>query len=92
MLSRIHCNGLEEDIIPPDHHCGRKGFATVTAKAVLNNAITKEVEEKKCIATLGPDLQAGFNLINTRIKLKKKDYVKSHQSSWRAILKEERCT
>ena len=70
---RIQINKHLEDlqIIPAEHHGGRKDFGTISAKAVLDNDTTDNNENKKCVCTLTTDLSCAFDVIDHELMLQK---------------------
>ena len=60
-----------ENIIPDNHHGGRPGFSTITAKAQLEEITSDKVETKEIVATLTTDLTAAFDLIDHTILVEK---------------------
>ena len=63
------------NLVPDDHHGGRKGHGTTSALCCLNKNIAKCVEESDTTMVLTTDLTAAFDLIDHQILIEKLKYL-----------------
>ena len=63
-----------ENIILDNHHGGRKGYSTVTARAVIDTECSQIVERNNLGFVLTTDLSSAFDSVDTNILLKKLSY------------------
>ena len=64
----------KNQIIIDNHHGGRKGRSTVTAKAVIEDEIGKRYEESKITAVLSSDLSMAFDTVDHFALIEKMEY------------------
>merc|ERR1711954_396370 len=57
----------ERHIIPDQHHGGRAGHSTMSAKAMLDKVNADTVEEKENVAILTTDLSQAFDLVDHQL-------------------------
>ena len=63
---------LEENkIILPNHHGGREGFSTLSAKNQMDYLIGKGIENKRTTVMLNTDMSAAFDTVKVGILIRK---------------------
>ena len=66
---------LEDNkIVLPNHHGGREGFSTLSAKNHIDYLIGKGVERKRTTVMLNTDMSAFFNTVNHSILIGKRRF------------------
>ena len=62
------------NVMSNNHHGGRQGYSTLTAKTEIENAITKNLNENKYNVLLTTDLSAAFDTVDHVTLLRKMDH------------------
>ena len=71
VLNNLNKYLIENNIILPNHHGGRKGHSTTTALLQINNTLNINYEKGLISVALATDLTAAFETIDHEILLKK---------------------
>ena len=63
------------NVIPMQHHGGRKLYSTVTAKSTIDREINRMRDTKKSVAILTTDLSAAFDTCDSFLLLQMLEHV-----------------